>query len=69
MTDVNSNTCTALTILIEGKDHKKAAEAFMIQFADGGLDEEFEARLENQGYKVSDTDFNLEKNEMKIIIA
>ena len=66
MTDVSPDTCTAVTILFDGQNHKDAAKAFLIQFADGGLDEEIEARMTGQGFSVDDTDFSLEKSEITI---
>ncbi len=66
MTDVSEDTCTAVTILFDGEKHKEAAHAFLIQFADGGLDEEIESRLVTQGYSIDDTNFSVEKNEIQI---
>ncbi|MFT5797326.1 MAG: hypothetical protein ACI84R_001385 [Candidatus Azotimanducaceae bacterium] len=66
MTDVSPDSCTAVTILFDGQSHKEAAKAFLIQFSDGGLDEEIEARMKDQGFTVDDTDFSLEKNEITI---
>lgn len=58
MTDIDENTCTAVTILFEGPNHRAAADAFVIQFSDGGLDQGIEERLQDQGFTVADTDFN-----------
>ena len=69
MTDVDPETCTALTILFEGEDHAEAANTFIIQFADGGLDEEIEARMEGQGFKIQETDFSIEKKQLKIVVG
>ena len=57
---------TEITLIIEGENHEDAAEALMIQFADGGMDEDIEARLGGQGFPVEDTDFDLEKRTMTI---
>lgn len=69
MTDVSEDTCTAVRFLFEGEKHKEAAEAFLIQFADGGLDEEIEVRMNGQGFSVTDTSFSVEKNEITIKIG
>lgn len=66
MTDVSPTSCTAVTILFDGQSHEEAAKAFLIQFADGGLDEEIEARMKAQGFSVDDTDFSLENSEISI---
>jgi hypothetical protein len=51
--------CTEITIRFEGEGHEDAAQAILIQFSDGGLNEEFEGRLADQGITVSETDFDL----------
>ena len=57
---------TEIKLIIEGGDHAGAAEALMIQFADGGMDEDIEARLEGQGFSVEDTAFDLATRTMTI---
>jgi len=47
MADIDSKTCTAVTLLFEGYEHEKAAHDFIIQFADGGLDQGLEERFQN----------------------
>lgn len=51
---------SAITFLIEGDNNKDVANKLMIQFTDGGWDQEIEGRLENIGIKMKDSDFNLE---------
>ena len=47
MTDVNSKTCTTVTIYFEGHEHQKAAHDFVIQYSDGGLDQHLEGMFLN----------------------
>ncbi len=61
MTDVNPKTCTAVTVYFEGNEHAKAADDFVIQFADGGLDEHLEGMFTN-----IDRDLNLDKSNFDI---
>ena len=69
MTDINPQKCTAVTVLFEGPDHAAAADAFVIQFSDGGMDEAIEARLQGQGFTVSDTDFDTAARTLTIKLA
>lgn len=69
MTDVSPSSCTAVTIRFQGKNHKNAAETYMIQFTDGGMYEDIEDRLKTHGHIISDSDFSLEKNEIVIILG
>ena len=69
MTDINPKTCPAVTILFEGHDHKAAADDFVIQFADGGLDEHVEQMFKNIDRNVSDTDFNAESRTLVLTMA
>lgn len=66
MTDVAPDKCTTVEVRFEGEDHQNAAHAFMIQFADGGLDEAIEQRLSDQGIEVVDTDFDLKARTLTI---
>jgi len=66
MTDVNSGTCTAVTVYFEGNEHQNAANDFVIQFADGGLDQHIEGMFENIDRNVEDTDFDTSKRTITI---
>lgn len=66
MTDINPKTCTAVTLYFEGEGHRRAADNFVIQFADGGLDGAIEEALSTQGVQVADTDFSVEKRSITI---
>lgn len=66
MTDQAPDKCTGVTVLFEGEQHGEAAHAFMIQFADGGMDQDIERRLENQGFVVRDTGFDLVNKTLTI---
>lgn len=69
MTDVARDKCTSVKFLFEGEKHKEAASAFLIQIADGGMDEDIESRLQGQGFTVNDTGFSIERNEITIKIG
>lgn len=58
-----------VTFVFEGENAEEAAEAFMIQFSDGGMDEDIESRLEVQGYVLEDTDFDLTSNVITLTVA
>ena len=58
-----------VTFKFEGENAEEAAEAFMIQFSDGGMDEDIESRLEMQGFIVEDTDFDLSANVITLSMA
>ena len=58
-----------VTFKFEGENAEDAAEAFMIQFSDGGMDEDIESRLEMQGFIVEDTDFDLSTNVITLSMA
>lgn len=57
---------TTVSVVFEGPDSAGAADAFVIQFADGGMDEDIEARLQGQGFTVDDTDFDTTTRTLKI---
>jgi hypothetical protein len=58
-----------VTFKFEGDNAEDAAEAFMVQFSDGGMDEDIESRMEVQGYVIEDTDFDLSTNVITLTMA
>lgn len=62
MANLDTDKTTAITFLIEGDNHKEVANKLMIQFTDGGWDQEIEGRLENIGITMDDSDFNINSN-------
>ena len=58
-----------VTFKFEGASAEDAAEAFMVQFSDGGMDEEIETRMEVQGFVIEDTDFDLSTNIITLSVA
>jgi hypothetical protein len=58
-----------VTFKFEGPNAEEAAEAFMVQFSDGGMDEDIESRMEVQGYVIEDTDFDLSTNVITLTMA
>ena len=58
-----------VTFKFEGETAEDAAEAFMVQFSDGGMDEDIESRMEVQGYVIEDTDFDLSTNMITLTVA
>ncbi|GIT90711.1 hypothetical protein JANAI62_11660 [Jannaschia pagri] len=57
---------TIVQVIFEGPDSDAAADAYVVQFADGGMDEDVEARLAGQGYTVEDTDFDTSARTLTI---
>lgn len=68
MTDVNSTTCTAITINFEGFEHAEAAHDFIIQFSDGGLDQHLESMFTNidRNLDLDKSDFDTGKREITL---
>ncbi len=58
-----------VTFVFEGDKAQEASEAFMVQFSDGGMDEDIESRLEIQGFVLEDTDFDLSSNVITLTVA
>jgi hypothetical protein len=58
-----------VTFKFEGDNAEDAAEAFMVQFSDGGMDADIESRMEGQGYVIEDTDFDLSTNIITLTMA
>ncbi|SLN26922.1 hypothetical protein [Pseudooctadecabacter jejudonensis] len=68
MSDTPTGDVTNITIRFEGDGHEAAAQAFMIQFSDGGMAEDIEERLALQDITVADTDFDIDQNLLIIQI-
>ncbi|MEM6617903.1 MAG: hypothetical protein AAF631_01210 [Pseudomonadota bacterium] len=51
---------TVVRIRFEGEGHADAADAFLVQYADGGLEDAIEERLDGQGFAVLETDFDMD---------
>ena len=68
MTDIDDKTCTAVTVLFEGAEHKAAAHDFIIQFSDGGLAEHFEDMFKNvdRNMNIETSDFDTQKRTITL---
>lgn len=62
MTDIQPDKHTIVTLCFEGFDHKAAADDFVIQFADGGLDQHLEGMfgLIGRNLDLDTSDFSTE---------
>ena len=69
MTNTQSETGTVLAMYFEGSDHAAAADDFVIQFADGGLDQHLEALFENIGRTLSldKSTFDTDKRSITLV--